>query len=77
MLENREMVTAPAPLDPDVDDAGEPLLVREPVEPLFPDGVGVEVDAPDGVGAETETRSVYKEELWKVWQLELEGIRGV
>jgi len=52
MLENRETVTAPAPLDPDVDNARELVLVRVPVVPLellFPDGVGVAVDAPDRV----------------------------
>jgi len=62
-------VIVPAPLDPDVDEAGEPLPVRVPVvplEPLFPVGVGVEVDAPVGVGAETDARSVYNAELWKV-----------
>ena len=33
MLENKETATVPAPLDPDVDDAGELLPVRVPEEP--------------------------------------------
>ena len=46
MLENKETVTTPAPLDPDVDDAGELLPVRVPEEPvaLTPDD-GVELAA--------------------------------
>jgi hypothetical protein len=46
------------------------------LEPLFPDPdrLGVAVNVPDEFRAETEARSVYKAELWKVWQLELEGI---
>jgi len=65
MLENREMVTVPAPLDtdpdPDVDAAGEPLFVRLP-EVVFPVGVDVAA-APDAVGAATEARAEYKSEL--------------
>ena len=77
MLENKEIVTTPAPLDPDVDDAGELVPVRVPLEPVltFPpeEGVGVEaveVGSPEGV-------NLNKSELWKVWQLELAGMRGV
>lgn len=76
MLENKEMVTTPAPLDPDVDDAGELVPVRVPLEPDLafpPEGVGVaavEVGSPEGV-------NLNKSELWKVWQLELAGTRGV
>jgi len=58
------MVTTPAPLDPDVADAGEPLPVRVPLplepDPDFPDGLGV---APVAVGS-PETVAVYKSLLW-------------
>jgi len=75
MVENREIATTPAPLlDPDVDAAGEPLLERLTLVVIFPDGVGV---APDAVGAAMEARAVNNWALWNVWQLELEGIRGV
>ena len=41
IVENNEMVTTPAPLDPDVDDAGELLPVRVPLDPdtTFPVGL--------------------------------------
>jgi len=68
------MVITLAPLDPDVDEAGLLVPVRVPDEPdlaLFdPDGVGVEAVYPEGV-----TVNIW--ELWYVWQLELEGMRGV
>lgn len=77
MLENREMLAAPAPLDLLVDDAGEPLLVRLPVEVVFPVGVGVAADAPDEVGAATEAIAENSWALSYVTQLELEGTTGV
>lgn len=41
IVENKEMVTTPAPLDPDVDDAGLLLPERVPLDPdaAFPVGV--------------------------------------
>ena len=54
IVENNEMVTTPAPLDPDVADAGEPLPVRVPLEPDpdpdFPVGLEVEPDVAVTVG---------------------------
>jgi hypothetical protein len=59
MVENKDMVTTLAPLDPDVDVAGLPLPVRVPEEldPDFPDGVGVAVEVVTG------RMSVYKSVL--------------
>ena len=80
MVENREIVTAPAPLlDLDVDDADAPLLVRLPlaVFEFFPDAVGVAADAPEVVGAATVAIAENNSALWYVTQLELEGTTGV
>jgi hypothetical protein len=61
MVENKEMVTIPAPLDPDVDDAGELLPVRVPEEPdaLAPDpAVGEEAEVVVGNPVVTLNKSV-------------------
>ena len=62
MLENKEVVTALAPLDVAVADADPPLLVRLP-ELLFPVAVGVAPDAPDDGAAVTVAIAAYKSEL--------------
>lgn len=66
IVENKEMVTTPAPLDPDVADAGEPLPVRVPV-PLEPDpdpDFPVGELAPLVTDGTPEIVALYKSLLW-------------